>query len=864
MTDRQPNLEGTTLIQSSTGPLSESDLQTDENTVLPIAAVSPLGVIFNTAGKDSLISGSVFTLSVTVSNKGSQSAVIDIWIDPISEEIRPWYTPRQERLALGLGQGNEVVFQFRVPMGTIPGLYSYQVVVDAQEHYPEDTPLRFPQQIQVLPAIEDIVRDSNPTFVLQPVSRSTEPILLQPGEALQLQVMVDNRGDRVDRFRMICPDLPQDWYTIVHPQGVQESGLVVQSDSLNLNPGEQGLILWLITPPLNTLAGSYVPTLRLYSDNYPELMLLDLVYLQVLPAYALQVELRTLMGRVKQQAGVFQVRLNNTGNTPRLIALQAHPQDEGESCTYTLTQSIARIVPQETEAIDLQVFPNKRWQRPFYGGRVFNFSIGLEDTQQHPLPVDNLQGILVWEPRPWWHLLAFVVLGLLTLLAIAYLIWRVAFRTAPPLKIVEFFPENSRYAAENGDVVRLGWHINQPKQVQSITIAGLSAEGESLTRPDVYDLSQGLPSALEPFCTQGKSLLVCRNFRTSARKAGTYFFEITLQSNSKQEATALTRKTGPIKIEPIPLPQIPSFSATQPTYQEQRPSLPVASSSSIRQGKRPPQTSDIRFNWTVTLPARLQELRLIGRNAEGGVVNPLKRYDLSQGLPWELQSACKVAAQLVCKNVATGATRPGDYIFELSAVPRVGIGTAIAAKKAAPIKVLPKPPQIVSFILNGQPAKPSYLIPIVRQKVPKILLSWKVEASQGTKASLMPFPGNVSLQGSVPIILSPKPSSSTLTLQATSPSGEQVTRSVTVETYDPNPTNPEKVAAAAATAAAAQIANSQQQAAQEQAKGNKSGTTINGAGQSPFQLPSVTPTPSRPLTPDTLSPLELPPQLDRH
>jgi hypothetical protein len=864
MTDQQPNLEGATLIPSSNGQLYDSDLQTDENVALTITAVSPLGVIFNTAGKDSLIPGSVFILSVTVSNKGSQSAVIDIWIDPISEEIRQWYTPGRERLALGPGQSNEVVFQFRVPAGTIPGLYFYQVVVDAQEHYPEDTPLRFPQQIQVLTAIEDIVRDSNPTFVLQPVSRSTEPILLQPGEALQLQVMVDNRGDRVDRFRMICPDLPQDWHTIVYPQGVQESGLVVQSNSLNLNPGEQGLILWVIIPPLNTLAGNYVPTLRLYSDNYPELMLLDLVYLQVLPAYALQVELRTLMGRVKQQAGVFQVRLNNTGNTPRLIALQAHPQDEGDSCTYTLAQSIARIVPQETVAVELQVCPSKRWQRPFYGGRVFNFSVGLEDTQQHPIPIDNLQSVLIWEPRPWWHLLLFFLLGLLTLLAIAYLIWRFFFRTAPPLKILDFFSENSRYAAENGDVVRLGWHINQPKQVQSITIAGLSAEGEPLTRPDVYDLSKGLPSALEPFCTQGQGLLVCRNFRTSARKAGTYFFEITLQSNSKQEETALIRKTGPIKIEPIPLPQIASFSSTQPTYREQRPSLDVASGSSIRQGKHPPQTSDIRFNWTVTYPARLQELRLIGRNAEGGVISPLKRYDLSQGLPWELQSACKVAAQLICKNVATGATRPGDYIFELSTVPRVGIGTAISAKKAAPIKVLPRPPQIISFSINGQPAKPSYLIPIVRQKVPKILLSWQVEASQGTKTSLMPFPGNVPLQGSVPITLSPKPSSSSLTLQAISPSGEQVTRSVTLETYDPNPTNPEKVAAAAAKAAATQIAKAQQQAAQEQVKGNKAGTTGNGTGQSLFQLPSVTPTPSRRLTPDTLSPLELPPQLDRH
>jgi hypothetical protein len=861
MTNQQPNLEESTLLQLDNGQLSESDLQSSERNIsaIPFTAGSPLAVIFSAAGQESLMPGSVFTLSVTVSNKGEHSAVIEVRIDAISDEIRQWYAPLREHLALGPGQSNEVVFQFRVPVSARPGRHGYLVVVDAQEHYPEDTPLRFSQQLQVLMAIEDIVRDSNPTFALQPITRPAAPAVQRPGEALQMQVMVNNRSDRVDRFRMICPDLPQDWYTIGYPPGVQESGLVVQSDSLNLNPGEQGLILWLITPPLNTLAGNYFPTLRLYSDNYPDLMLLDLVYLQVSPAYALQVELRTLMGRVKQHAGVFQVRLNNIGNTPRLIALQAHPQDEGDSCTYTLGQSIARIVPQETVAVELQVFPRKRWQRPFYGGRVFNFSVGLEDIQQHPIPIDNLQSVLIWEPRPWWHLLLFLLLGLLTLLAIAYLIWRVAFRTPPPLKILEFYPENSLYAAENGDVVRLGWQISQPKNVQSITIVGLSAQGEPLTRPDIYDLSQGLPIALQPFCTQAQEVLTCRNFRTSARRAGTYIFEMTLQSNAKQGRIALTRKTNPVQIAPIPLPQIASFSATQPTYQEPRSSSIDLSSSSLRQGKVPPQTHDIRFNWSITHPDRLQELRLVARSPEGSVTSPLKRYDFSQGIPLDLQSVCKVTDRLVCKNVATGATRPGDYTFELAAVPRVGLGEVIATKKSAPIKILPRPMRILVFNLNGQPAKPSYLIPIPQPTAPTLLLSWQVEASQGTKLSLMPVPGNVPLQGSIPIILSPKPATNTLTLQAISPSGEQIARSITLETYDPNPSNPEKVAAAAASAAAAQISKAQaEQAQQQQAEKSAAG---GGATQPTFRLPSRTPPP--PLTPDSLTPLELPPQLDR-
>jgi hypothetical protein len=859
MTSQQPNLEESTLLQLDNGQLSERDLQSAEESIraIPVTAGSPLAVIFSTTGQDSLMPGSVFTLSVTVSNKGERSAAIEVRIDAISDEIRQWYAPLREHLALGSGQSNEVVFQFRVPVSARPGRHGYMVVVDAQEHYPEDTPLRFPQQLQVLTAIEDIVRDSNPTFSLQPITRPATPAVLRPGEALQMQVMVNNRSDRVDRFRAICPDLPSDWYTIVYPQGVQESGLVVQSDCLNLNPGEQGLILWLIAPPLNTLAGNYFPTLRLYSDNHPDLMLLDLVYLQVSPVYALQVELRTLIGRVKQQAGVFQVRLNNIGNTPRSIALQAHPQEEGDICTYTLEQSIARIVPQETVAVELQVLPRKRWQRPWFGGRVFNFSVGLEDTQQHPIPVDNLQNVLIWEPRPWWHLLLLFLIVLLTLLAIAYSIWRVAFRTPPPLKILEFYPENNSYAAENGDVVRLGWQISQPKQLQSIAIVGLSAQGKPLTRPDIYDLNQGLPSALQPFCVQVQEVLTCRNFRTSARKAGTYIFEMTLQSKSKQEATTLTLKTSAITIAPIPLPQIASFGSTRPTYQELRSSFVNVSSSSQPQGKFPSQIGDIRLNWSITHPARLQELRLLARSPEGSAIGPLKRYDLSQGLPLELQSVCKVTDRLVCKNVATGVTRPGDYTFELAAVPKAGLEEVVASQKSTPIKILPKPTRILIFNLNGQPAQPSYLIPIAQPKAPTLLLSWQVEATQGTKLSLMPFPGNVPLQGSIPIILSPKPASNTLTLQAISPSGEQIARSITLETYDPNPSNPEKVAAAAANAAAAQIAKAQQQQAEQSAAGGAGGATA----QPTFRLPSRTPPP--PLTPDSLTPLELPPQLDR-
>jgi hypothetical protein len=596
--------------------LSGDGNQSPENSSSTLTAASPLGVIFNAAGQDRVLPGSRFTLSVTISNKGLQSAVIDVWIEPLAEDLRRWYPPARERLALGTGQSNEVLFQFQLPVNTLPGSYSYLVVVDAQEHYLE-----------------------------------------------------------------------------------------------------------------------------------------------------------------------------------------------------------------------------------------------LEDIQQHPLPIDTLPGALLWEPRPWWHFLPFLALGLLGLLAIAYLIWWAFFRVPPPLKIVEFFPEDSLYHAENGDTVRLGWQISEPQHLQSLKIAGVSKEGTPLTRPDIYDLSQGIPTPLQPFCTQTDRQLNCRNFPTSARKAGTYQFEMTLQTNKKQDTTLLTRKTGPVEIKPIPLPAIVTFGSAQPTYQESRPLMLKPRKPLLPNRQSQPQDG-IHLNWKITHPDRLQELQLLGRNPEGVVVSPVQRYDLSQGIPPELLSACKVAEQLVCKNVTTNADRPGDYMFELSAIPKRNLGTAIATKKSTLIKVLPKPSQIVLFDINGRPAKPSYLIPIVPapKKMPRLLLSWQVDAGKGAKVALSPFPGNIPLQGNIPIVLSPKPSTSTITLQVTSAMGEPITRAVTIETYDPKTTDPEKVATAAAKAAAAEIGKAQQQAAAQQAKP--------GGQQPPFQIPSSTPPP--PLTPDSLTPLEIPPQLDLH
>lgn len=791
--------------------------------ILHSTGVKPLAVILSASGKDAVPAGSTFVLSATVGNKGKQSAVIEVYIEEVSSGVRSWCTSGREYLALGSEQSEEVVFKFDVPVDTLTGTYSYIFVVDAHEHYPEDTPIRYEQYIQVLPAINDTVSSSEPTFILQPVTSSTNQVVIQPGGSLAVQVLVQNRGSRVDRFRLVCFDLPKTWFTITYPQGFQGAGLIIVPDSLNLNPGESGVIMVAIAPPLDALSGNYVPTLRLYSENHPDLILLDLIYLQVPPRHLLQTELRSIISRVGTKPGLFQVLLTNSGNTKRQISLQVKNLDEFDICDYTLEQSQALVQPQETVGINLQVKPSKWWRRPLIGGgRIINFCVDLEDPQQLPIPSDRLPSVLVWSARPVWQLIPLLLLGLLAVGATAYLIWWVLFRIPPSPKIVEFYPEDSSYSALNGDVVHLGWQINDVNRLQTLKIVGLSTDGTPLTRPEVYDFNQGVPTVLQPFCTKKQSSLTCRQVRTSARKSATYVFEMTALPKPGRGAVTDTGKTTPVAIVPIPQPQILAFGSTQPIYQEvggqKAEGRGQKAEGKIEEFKKP-QDDEIHLNWSVSEPEQLQALQLVGRTPENLVVSPVKTYDFSEGIPNQLQRLCKVGKQLVCQKVKTGIKKPGDYIFALKPIPKSGENDNKEAKLTEPIKILPRPPRILKFTINGKPANAKYLIPISKdKKVPPLVFSWEVDASDSTQIQLLPAPGSVPKKGSISLNPEPKPNSMTLMLQVTTSTGQQV-RSLILETYDPQAQDPAVAAAAAVGKALANAqANAQKAAAPEKPK----------------------------------------------
>jgi hypothetical protein len=804
----------------------------------------PLAVILNSAGNDTVTPGSVFELGVTIRNKGNQSAVIDVFIDDLSPTLRQWCPCAQERLALGAKQSAEVVFRFNVPVDALPGLFNYLLIVDAPQHYPEDTPIRYSQKLQVLPPVQDTVRVSDPTFSVQPMTASAKPAIASPGGVQQFQIMVHNRGDRVDRFRLTCSDLPAEWINVIYPQGVQGQGMAVQSDSLDLNPGGQGLILLMLQLPLDALAGNYVPTLRLHSENSPNLALMDLLYLQVKPIYQLQADLQTIISQVKKEPGLFSVQVSNQGNTPREVVFDVTKLDGGDRCEYRFEPPQLQLKPYQTLNSQLWVTPIDPWKRPvFGGGQMLNFNVEVADPQDHPLPKTPLRGFILWQARPFWQILPFVLMGMAGLLFLAFLIWSNFIRPPVAPRILKFEPEETEYSAENGDFVRLAFQITYPNKLKSLEILGQDGEGKVISRPQTYDFSRGIPAPLRPFCLEIQQVLTCRNVRTDAKRSGNYIFTLNLLPSDRR-VIAATAQTVPVAIAPIPLPEILEFVSTQPVYQQAPPKQPAPKSAKLAKNLLPidkpatPDPHEVRLNWTIAHPKQVKEVQIIGHDAEGTVTHPLKVYSFAKGVPEALKKYCVIKEQLVCKNVATGDRKVGDRIIDLTVIPKGAPPEKPIMLQTAMIKIEPRLPQIFTFRVNGQEALPKYIIPVAQgQPIPNLIFSWQAEANEGTKVELLPAPGAVTTVGSIPFPLAPEPGTVVVTLQVTNAAGQQVARSVTIETFDPTPDQPAAGADKGSEAA---------------------GGSAGGAGDA--KAPSLD-TP-QPTDGRTLSPSEMPPQFN--
>jgi hypothetical protein len=699
------------------------------------AKFNPLQVIINPPGIQFGMPGDTIQLYVVVINQGDQSAVIDLYFvfDEVFQNLTGWSSSPRESLALAPQQNSdEVTFEFQIAANAFPGTYDYTLVVDSPLHYPQDTPITFPNQIKVLLKEQTAIRANDPTFSIRPNTNPNKPLIFNPSEPLQVEVIVDNRSYLVDRFRLSCPDLDDDWFTINYPAtGFEGLGLVSDVTALELNPGTQGQILLKFHPPGDTLAGSYSPTIRLYSESSPDLVLLDLVYIQIPTNYRLDIELNTILGKVSRSLGKYELSLANQGNVVRELILNLKSRDEEELYSYKFDPTEVRLLPNRSAMANLTVKPRPWWRRPWFGaGLVVNFQLDIKDQQNLPLPNTLPQGTLVWKPRPWWQfiLLLLAVLGLLG--GIGFIIWRIL--NPEPLRLENFSANNSQIT--EGDEVTLNWDIHNYKQLQKLVLTG---KGSQPIQPISYDFSNGIPETLgkgsaneiPPCQVKEKQELSCSNVKTGVRTKGNYTFE--LQASYRNGIQLFSRnnqvanQTTEVEVVEKQIAEVVSFQANKPQYTK---------------------GENILLSWTIARPFLLEQIQISGSADDGTSYSEPIAYKFNQGniADPKLQKQCKQQnTQLQCINISIQAIKAGNFAFEIKAFPNNGSEKISSKKTDSKIAILPKPFKIVSFRINGS-EQPN----LVFNEGESATLSWRVEG-ENIQVKLLPYGNDVKPVGSI-------------------------------------------------------------------------------------------------------------------
>ncbi|MEH2247666.1 COG1470 family protein [Nostoc sp.] len=681
--------------------------------------ITPLKVILNPPTRLEGFPGESVTLHISLINQGEQGATIDVFVDPTAQTLLSWCPSARKRVALNSQEACEVSLLFVIPSDALPGSYPYTIVVDAPEHYPEETPIHYPASLEVIVKEHAVIRSQKLNFSISPATSPVQPLLVQPSQHQTLSVIVNNHSSRVDRFRLYCLDLDKTWFTIQYPYNeLNELGVVSSTDGLELNPGGQGEIIIEFHYPIDMPAGHYSPTLQLISDNAPEQVFLDLVYLEVSPKLHLSAELETILGKVSHSPGQYRLTLTNHGNSIRELAVSASSRDETESCYYVCTPSSVNLLIGQTATISLTVYPKQKWRRPLFGyGLELPFQVNLQDLQALPTPENLPMGLLVWKARPWWQFLLWLLAGVGALSGLGFLIWFVFFKPAPPPILAEFKPDSASYT--EGGRVRLNWTISNSDRLEQLVIS--STKDRTTNSPQVYDFRQGLPTELNRYCQIRDRNLTCTNVDTGARLAAEYTFQLQIKAKSAEK---LIQQKLDVVIQPKPLPQVVSIAARQ---------------SQLEKGK------PLTLSWNIKNFSQLSQLQVMGQFNEGKPTL-FKTYDFQKQIPLELTKQCQppVNETLSCANVDIGLpAKPGNYAISLQPVSS-GSQKQSPLSKAVQVQLKATPLQIMNFTLNNQSSEAN---PSIFLKVGQVVtLNWQVQGD-GVKVKLEPL-GDVPASGS--------------------------------------------------------------------------------------------------------------------
>ena len=433
---------------------------------------------------------------------------------------------------------------------------------------------------------------------IRPQTAPTQPYQVQPGQSLEVQVVIENCSDQIDHFHLVCNDLPEHYFTIWYPDSENRAQEGMTSPHLELRPGDSGLIFVEIHPPVHAPMGSYGPILRVESAHHPKLGPGEIVYFQIPPIYDLEVTLNPVPDQNKQGMGVFQVGLINQGNVERELMLRGKNLGQ-DSCQFTLDPPCVRLVPGTKTYVDLRVKSTGDGFAPHAkGAHELSFTIDLQDLKGLDLPQTLPHA--KFEPEPYarvqglFPLLERLLLAGGGLVAIALLTWQFFFKppveiagTEPPQQpaniggailaepepsilpeITKFFSPKPVYKQRGinppvlgsplaptalgmpaGGTVLLTWEMSNPSQIKELRLTAAADNGVLPNSLQRYRFQNGkLPDTLSQFCTLEQNL-ICRNVPTNAREPGNYTFTLRVVPSHDSAGPHPSKSIANIQIE---------------------------------------------------------------------------------------------------------------------------------------------------------------------------------------------------------------------------------------------------------------------------------------------------------------------------
>lgn len=371
------------------------------------------------------------------------------------------------------------------------------------------------------------------SFTITPATTSETPYLLQPGKTVVFTIQVQNQSAIPDLIFLKCSELPEHWFTIQYLNHDSEDalGIVQLSEKLSLNPQASGEIQLVLHPPADAALGNYFPTLQLISMSAPDLVTLDVIYVQLLPDTHLDTKLTPENRVIADRPVALDFRVRNRGNVERTFRLEA--KDSGNLFRFETdpANQIIHLAPGQEMTIALKASPRNPWQRPLKGNPVrANLSITLISTDdlaglalRH-----STQGRLLWLPHPPWVLALLILMGTGAALIALGILYRF---NRPPIASAEVLNFN---LTGRGNAVKLNWRLNNPETLGKVVVSQLNEGAEIQTNR--YDFSNSIPSDL--------------NMQAGTNQGCRY------AAPAKNISSALWQ---------LPLPNLPGFSSLQQT-----------------------------------------------------------------------------------------------------------------------------------------------------------------------------------------------------------------------------------------------------------------------------------------------------------